>query len=509
MTTDRSAHAHSTTIADVEAWRATLTRRLAAGERFAGMFGTAVAHGCRVTAVLAGPDGFDAVHALVIADVSGQLSYPALTPDVPSAFWYERAAHDLSGLVPLGHPRLDPLLLSVESGSDRPRPGGPAGPNPHAALRSTSPDGPVDVRGRGMFTLSLGPIRSGVFESIEYLLETPGEDIPHLNIRPHYKHRGVAKRFEGLDVHDGVLVAERVEGIASIAHALAFCHAAEGLAGTEVPPRPRLLRVVHAELERIANHLDVATRLAEAAGLAVAMSRFAWHKEAVMRLTSQLCGSRFGRSVVVPGGVSGAPRIAPDAAAQQLEVISRRIAADAALTMNTPSFLDRLRGTGILEPDHARVWGALGPVGRASGVSDDNRWTRPTDLYRELCRVVAPATADEGDVTARLRVRWAEIDSSVHLAVEALNAVGRAPGPLCVPVDLAEGSGFGLGWAEAPQDEALYALELHDGRIVRCFARSASLHNLVLFHEVFHGDVLTDFAFNEASFGLGYAGVAM
>lgn len=509
MTTHRSAHAQTTTIAAVDAWRATLIRRVAAGERFAGMFGTAVADGCRVTALLAGADGFDAVHGLVTADATGQLTYPALTPDVPSAFWYERAAHDLSGLVPLGHPRLDPLLLSVESGSDRPRPGGPAGPGVHAALRSTSPDGPVDVHGRGMFTLSLGPIRSGVFESIEYLVETPGEDIPHLNIRPHYKHRGVAKRFEGLDIHDGVLAAERVEGIASVAHALAFCHAAEGIAGTEVPPRPRLLRVVHAELERIANHLDVATRLAEAAGLAVAVSRFAWHKEAVMRLTSQLCGSRFGRSVVVPGGVSGEPRIAPDAAAQQLEVISQRIVADAALAMNTPSFLDRLRGTGLLEPDHARAWGALGPVGRASGVGDDNRWTRPTDAYAELCRVIAPAASDDGDVTARLRVRWAEIDSSVHLAVEALTAISQAPGPVRVPVPAPTGRAFGLGWSEAPQGEALYALELHDGRIVRCFARSASLHNLVLFHEVFHGDVLTDFAFNEASFGLGYAGVAM
>ena len=78
--------------------------------------------------------------------------------------------------------------------------------------------------------MPLGPVRSGVFESIEFLIETPGEDIPHLNIRPHYKHRGIAKRFEGLPLADGVLVAERVEGIASVAHALAFAHAAETLA---------------------------------------------------------------------------------------------------------------------------------------------------------------------------------------------------------------------------------------------------------------------------------------
>ncbi len=69
-------------------------------------------------------------------------------------------------------------------------------------------------------------------ESIEYLVETPGEEIPHLNMRIFYKHRGIEKRFEGLPPGDGVLLAERVEGIASVAHALAYCHALEQIAGT-------------------------------------------------------------------------------------------------------------------------------------------------------------------------------------------------------------------------------------------------------------------------------------
>ena len=64
-------------------------------------------------------------------------------------------------------------------------------------------------------------------ESIEYLVETPGEAIPHLNMRVFYKHRGVEDRFAGMTAADGVLLAERAEGIASVAHALAFCHAVE------------------------------------------------------------------------------------------------------------------------------------------------------------------------------------------------------------------------------------------------------------------------------------------
>ena len=66
-----------------------------------------------------------------------------------------------------------------------------------------------------------------------------------------------------------------------------------------------------------------------------------------------------------------------------------------------------------------------------------------------------------------------------------------------------------MGWAEAPQGEVLYDLHAEDGRIVRCWPRSASFHNLVLMHEVFAGDILTDFPFIEASFGLSVAGVAL
>jgi Ni,Fe-hydrogenase III large subunit len=112
-----------------------------------------------------------------------------------------------------------------------------------------------------------------------------------------------------------------------------------------------------------------------------------------------------------------------------------------------------------------------------------------------------------GDAMARLRVRWAEIDDSVALIQAALRRLPKHTGPLREPV--ASGTGSALGWAEGPQGEELYSVEIENGRIRRCFARSASLHNLVLLHDVFHGDVLTDFPFIEASFGLCYAGVAM
>ncbi len=304
----------------------------------------AAAGGLLLSAHLAGPDGIGTWEALLPAAAAG---YPALTPRLGAAFWYEREIGDLFGVIPEGHPRPEPLLLPLPPGGARRGrgrgcAGGPAviEPDPRAL--------PLHVIGPGMFTIPHGPVRSGVVESIEYLVETPGEDIPHLNMRVFYKHRGIEKRFEGMTPDDGVLLAERVEGTAAVAHALAFCHALEQICDVAVPWPAALVRILHAELERLACHLDVAVRLADAAGLAVATARFGWHKEQVLRMVSRLCGSRFGRGVVVPGGVSGLPLIKPGDLLAGIGGLEKAVTADVRALMGTASFLDRLRRTGPL-----------------------------------------------------------------------------------------------------------------------------------------------------------------
>jgi len=482
-------------------------RDVAAGRRFAGLMATQRPDGVLLSAHIAEPGG------IVIREAQlppGATSYPALTPRLDAAFWYERLIHDLHGISPEGHPRLAPLVLPRrDDAAPRPRPGAPGGP---AAIQPDEHSLPRHVMGPGLFTIPHGPVRSGVLESIEYLVETPGEDIPHLNMRVFYKHRGIEKRFEGMTPGDGLLLAERTEGVASVAHALAYCHAIERMSGAEVPWPAALVRVLHAELERLANHLDTGTRLADAAGLAVATARFALHKETVLRLVSRMCGSRFGRGVVVPGGVTALPRL--DAADLLTEVarLERAITGDVNAAMGTSSFLDRLRRTGPLRPERAREHGALGPVGRASGYDDDARRGRPYDAYPALGRGDwLPHSG--GDALDRLRVRWDEALGSLHLlrqAADELAGVGDQPLRAdCAVVDGTVTDGRSVGWAEAPQGEVLYDLRIEEGRITRCRPRSASFHNLVLFHEVFAGDILTDFPFIEASFGLSVAGVVL
>ena len=347
-------------------------------------------------------------------------------------------------------------------------------------------------------------------ESIEYLVETPGEAIPHLNMRVFYKHRGVENRFAGMTAADGVLLAERAEGIASVAHALAFCHAVERIAGCQ-PPRPRAW--------------SGCCTPSSSGSPTTSTSRSGWPtrpgsrwpppgspctRKRVLRLVSRLCGSRFGRGVVVPGGVSAPLRLPPAEIRTEVDKLRRAVTAEAAALMATSSFLDRLRGTGPLMPQRARQHGALGPIGKAAGYADDARLARPYDAYPSLA--VPPVRSHAaGDALARLWVRWEEVDQSFGLLRQVADDLAeRSSDPLrlpCEPRGDDACSGRAVGWAEAPQGEVIYDVRMDDGRIVRCHPRSASFHNLVLMHEVFTGDILTDFPFIEASFGLSIAGV--
>jgi formate hydrogenlyase subunit 5 len=472
-----------------------------AGARFAALLPLGRPDGSLcLRAVMAWPGRYELEEEVLAPSVH---AYPALTPGTPGATWYEREVHDLYGVTPLGHPRLDPLVLPLAPGSCLPRPGAAV---EVGCLDPSEEPLPGHVSGEGLFTIPYGPVRSGVFEAIQYLVETTGEEIPHLRTRVYHKHRGLSQRFCGLSLDDGVLLAERVEGTTSVAQASAFCQALEGLAGIEVPPRAGLSRVLHAELERVANHLDSMVRHTEGAGQAVAYARLSLHKERVLRLQARLCGHRFGRGVVVPGGVSGPPRVGTAEALADLARIEKGATADIRLLMETPSFLDRLRGTGVLPPEVAAAHGAIGPIGRASGLAEDLRAARPYGAYP--CLAVEPAEPHErGDALARQEVRVVEVARSFALARQALDGLaGAGDGCWRVPADPPDGTA--LGWAEAPQGELLYLVEVEDGHLRAARPRCPAFHNLALFAQAFRGDIYTDFVFIEASFGLSVAGVA-
>jgi Ni,Fe-hydrogenase III large subunit len=317
----------------------------------------------------------------------------------------------------------------------------------------------------------------------------------------------VGSRFVALSPADGLMLAEVVEGTVSVAHAVAYCRAIEDLSSTVVPVGAELVRLVHLEIERVVNHLDSMIRHTEGSYQVVANARLATHKERLMRLRAAMCSNRFGRGVVVPGGVSGPLRIPPSDARRQLSGIARAVAADLSALMATPSFLDRLRAAGVLLAELVAGHGGLGPVGRGSGLVDDTRSSRPYGAYRTLG--FAPAAGrEEGDALARQRVRVAELDESFRLVDAALGSLQGMDGCRWREEPGEPADGIALSAVEAPQGELLYLVEVDHGALVAVKPRCAAFHNFALFPRAFRGDILTDFVFIEASFGLSIAGVA-
>jgi Ni,Fe-hydrogenase III large subunit len=481
----------------------TVHSRVQQGSRFAGLFVSVLDSGTRLSAVLDSDGALEVVQTVL---PPGQNQFSSLGALIPSARWYEREIHDIFELELRSEGDIDPLVFARAPGAERPRLGSgfPTG----AAHLDFAPL-PAHLRGEGVFTISYGPVRSGVFESVEYVVETPGEDIPHLRTRPFYKHRGVESLFNDLSVDDGVLLAERCEGVASVAHAWAFCAAVEEIGAIEITRVAALVRVLHAELERIANHLDSTIRHTEAAGQAVAYARFSLHKERVQRLRAQLCGSRFGRGVVIPGGVAAAPLLSPVEILSAVDPLERAVASDMYLLMDTPSFLDRLRGTGVLPGQLIEEFGALGPLARGSGLMQDVRWRQPYGEYASLEPQEMEARV-EGDALARQRVRIDETAGSFRLIRESAQLLDQLHDPSVSQwvVVVPPSSGSAIARVEAPQGELLSLVEMRDGVLTRVKQRSASFHNLALFSSAFPNDILTDFAFIEASFGLSIAGVS-
>jgi len=309
------------------------------------------------------------------------------------------------------------------------------------------------------------------------------------------------KRFEGCRADQAAVIAERVSGVGTVAHALAFCEAVERAANCEAPVRARALRVLLAELERLYNHLHYLGHLCHTTTLKVGEAQGKLLEEKAKQINARLTGSRFLRSLLVPGGLRR--DLAPGAwLSEALEALRVEFVAYVERLEASESHLDRLITTGLLSRRVAFDEGATGPVERASGIDRDLRREHPYAHYAELPLTVP--TLDEGDAYARERVRIAEVEAAFVLCQRVLLLL--EPGDIraeCVPPPLSEG----LGWAESPRGALFYVVHVGaDGTLARVKIKSPSFSNWKVFPFTVHDSNMMDYAINEASFGLTVAG---
>jgi formate hydrogenlyase subunit 5 len=427
---------------------------------------------------------------------------PSLAAIWPLMSWYEREVSDLFGLQFLEHPQPQPLVL--HAGVDRtPPPFDPEYPGNVMLVaepnRRTIPD--VGGAEADVQLLPFGPVRADVVESGEFLFYYIGEAILHYHPRLFFKHRGMEKRFEGLAADRAVILAERVSGVGSVAHALAYCQAVEAAANCEVPARARFLRVVLAELERLYNHLHYLGHLCHTTTLKVGEAEGKLLAERAKQLNTRLTGSRFLRSILTIGGLRRdlSPK---EWLSAELEAIREKSSIYARHLENTDSHLDRLITTGKLDPRVAFDQGATGPIDRASGLDRDLRRDHPYAAYGDL--PLAVAVRDGCDAHARAQVRIAEIDSSIALMQRAMLLLpdGSVRSDCIVP-PRAEG----LGFAESPRGTLFYAVHFDgNAKLARVKIKSPSFSNWRAFPFTVHDSNMMDYAINEASFGLTIAG---
>jgi len=271
-----------------------------------------------------------------------------------------------------------------------------------------------------------------------------------------------------------------------------------------VPARAAFLRALMAELERLAHHIGDIGAVCNDAAFALMHAQTGVLRERVLR-TAQVCfGHRLMMDVIVPGGV--ARDIAPEGLAAiktLLADLRRRFPRLIELYDNTASLQDRTVTTGIVKPEYAHRFGAGGFVGRASGRAFDARRALAYAPYDRLTFEVP--VRGEGDVDARVWIRIREVEQSLSLIEQIVEALPA--GPVRADVKSAGEPREGLSLVEAFRGDVLVWLRLGaDGHVVRCHLRDASWFQWPLLETAIEGNIVADFPLCNKSFNCSYSG---
>ena len=360
------------------------------------------------------------------------------------------------------------------------------------------------VDGPEVHEVSVGPVHAGIIEPGHFRFQCAGEEVLHLEIALGYQHRGIERALAGGPHRATMSQVEAAAGDTTIGHATAHASVMEALAGTEAPLRAQWLRAIALELERLANHTGDLGALANDVAFLPTASACGRIRGDFLNLTALLCGNRFGRGLVRPGGcrfdldperlalMAGRLRTALDDAEQA-----------SAWLWDATSVRARFEGTGGLFSHQAKELGLVGPAARACGIVRDVRYDHPAGWYRLAQAPVA--VWPDGDVFARARVRWLETQRAGQFLREQL-AAGADGGLSSGPVTPAGGT-LAVALVEGWRGEICHAALTDDaGRFRRYKIVDPSFHNWMGLAVALRGQAISDFPICNKSFNLSYCG---
>jgi len=481
---------------ELSAFREAVIGARGRGRRVSALFGAARAEGLSLYVVLA-DDGAGLLECASTALTGDE--FPSMTPECHEVHLFEREIAEQWGVMPKGHPWLKPVRFHPSY-----RPG-------HDAWGRSQDVAPVvgvtnffQVEGEEIHEVAVGPVHAGVIEPGHFRFQCHGEHVYHLEISLGYQHRGVERKLVAGPGKRTIHYMETLSGDTTIGHATAYCQILEALGGRHATPRACALRGIALELERLANHTGDLGALAGDVGFLPTASYCGRLRGDFLNMTAVLCGSRFGRGLVRPGGVAfdvDEARIAE--LHERLEAAARDVRNAVQLLWGAPTVMARFEGTGRVTPDVAAELGLVGPAARACGLRRDVRKTHPTGIFQLVH--IPLSTAESGDVFARAYVRWLEIERSIEYIRSQLRELPRGPARRECPTP-GRGS-FAVSLVEGWRGEICHVAMTDDlGRFSAYKVVDPSFHNWTGLAMALRDQQISDFPLCNKSFNLSYCG---
>lgn len=303
-----------------------------------------------------------------------------------------------------------------------------------------------------------------------------------------YVHRGLEKLIETKDYVQNVFVVERICGICSVMHALAYCQGIEELMNVEVPSRAKYLRVIWSELHRMHSHLLWAGLFADAFGFESLFMQSWRIRETIMDLLEKTAGNRVVISAITIGGTRR--DISEEDIKEILEKLNdveKGLKEISKIFLNDYTIKKRTVGIGLLPKEKAHELGAVGPTLRGSGIGFDLRTTGYA-AYGELD--FEPIVEKDGDCYARLAVRVKELFQSTDLIRQAVNKIPK--GEYIVPVK-GNPEGEIISRVEQPRGEVYYYIKANGSKnLDRMRVRTPTFANIPPLLTMFPGCQLSD-----------------
>lgn len=313
-------------------------------------------------------------------------------------------------------------------------------------------------------------------------------------------HRGIERIVEGMPYDKAYMIFEKVCGICSSSHNWSTVKMVERGLKMWVPERAQYIRTIGLELQRITSHLIFLGHAMEVVGHETFAMRAFLLRDSFMDLLYYLGGSRVQPSIPSLGGVRSRCDIPESLARVILETIDKAEGAVGGYVerlLADPLVMSRVTGVGVLDKGTADRLHAVGPTGRASGITFD--WRKDFDqnpAYEPFDFNVV--VLDDGDTKSRVATRALEIFECFKIIRQALKNIPSGP---VVNNDWVLGRmNFTDGYFEAPRGELYHSTSLDDyGRIRHYKVRTPSPTNLAAMEVACVGDQVTDAVLTIAS----------